>query len=173
MLLVQQFNRGFSPLPQQLKVALTVSSRKVPPFWTLDLQTDWLIYKYGTGNQTEPAEPVDGYFLIPGKWKSGAPTGMDWCGDMPASNNIINTVVSGLSSSKVLVCGLLIQEFCGGKTGGMIEQSLLKQFSSLRPTSAAALWYSQIYGKVMPNALPSALSQRKSVIQGPSIQWEK
>ena len=36
-------------------------------------------------------------------------------------------VVSGLSSSKVSACSLLIKESAAARLGGMIEQSLLKQ----------------------------------------------
>ena len=42
-------------------------------------------------------------------------------------------VVSGLSSSCVLMCCLVIKESAEARLGGMIEQSLLKQISSLRP----------------------------------------
>lgn len=76
------------------------------PFWTLDLQTDWLTYNYGTASKYQ--KPVDGYSLRPGKWKSGAPSGMDWCGDMPAWKNMVNTYVSSatgiLCSAGIGIC---------------------------------------------------------------------
>ena len=59
-------------------------------------------------------------------------------------------VVSGLSSSVVSVCSMLIKEFCGGKAGWNDRAIFIK--TDLKPASeseAAALWWSQIYGKVM------------------------
>ena len=67
--------------------------------------------------------------------------------------------VSGLSSFAVSVCSLMMKEFCGARLGGTIEQSLLKQLSRCVWTSVAAPWYPPVYGKVLLNALPSALPE--------------
>ena len=48
-------------------------------------------------------------------------------GALRAGHSIVS-LVSGLSSSKVSACNLMIKEFCGGK--GMIEQPVLKQISN-------------------------------------------
>ena len=75
-------------------------------------------------------------------------------------------VVSGLSSSKVSVCSMLIKVFCEGR-GGMIEQSLLKQISNRRPNRVQPhIWCSQISGiskAKMLCPLPYQKSYRTSI----------
>ena len=68
-------------------------------------------------------------------------------------------MVSGLSSSKVSVCRMLIKESAEARLGGMIEHSLLK--TNLKPhlNQATATWGSQIHDKVLANTSPSALSE--------------
>ena len=70
-------------------------------------------------------------------------------------------VVSGLSSSKVLACSLIIKNFAKARLGGMIEQSLLKQNLELwfRIRSDHFLILSNLWTKQCQNALPSALSE--------------
>ena len=59
------------------------------------------------------------------------------------------------------------------RLGGMIEQSLLKQISSLRPNQAAASWYCQIYGKEMPKCftLCSFTSPIKPLVFSIHLTW--
>ena len=60
---------------------------------------------------------------------------------------------------KMLVCSMLTR-ILRRQAGGMLEQSLLKTDlnASLRPGTAVHR-VSQIYDKVLPNALPSALTK--------------
>ena len=74
-------------------------------------------------------------------------------------------VVSGLSSSKVSACNMLIKESAEARMGGMIEQSLLKQISSLHLNQGGRSLVFSNTGKVLPNALPSALPEIISNLQ--------
>ena len=57
----------------------------------------------------------------------------------------VTTVVPGLCSPKVSACSMLIKESVDAKLGGIIEQSLLKQISSLRPNQGGHSWCSPQY----------------------------
>ena len=57
---------------------------------------------------------------------------------------LFKCVVSGLCSSEMLVWSLIVRESAKARLGGTIEQSLLKQISSLRPNQCGILVFPKL-----------------------------
>ena len=64
---------------------------------------------------------------------------------------------------------MMIKESAKARLGETIEQSLLKQISSLHPNHGSHSLAFSYSGKVLPNALPSALTLSGHINEGRSF----
>ena len=101
------------------------------------------------------------------KWPAASSLVLLWCLFMTSCGDF---VVSGLSSSKVSACSMLIKESAEARLGGMIEQSLLKQISSLHLNQGGrSLVFCPMLCPLLYQKSSRILNLRKSITTPPSL----